>query len=906
MSAPQPKVQSIRQWPPPPSVEDEVISLLREYSPSVPELVGGEAQFRGIVDQQPLFLEVESRSPIRVNTERPKTRENSDIGSLRSKSSSESLGIQTPPESAHTDNPERRYVWRPEGAAAFPETQNEPMTRQGANGFSVQTPPRAERQEEEKSYIGMDNRAGMNSEEKTRPMTSARDVSPYTHSPHPTSSKSGSSWEYLTSPEILSPNDRSSILHKDVKARQRGNNSDFEKPSGHYRATSNSASVAERPVLGTRHRSAMAIPGEPMPLKIPRSPASKVEGPFAESGREPAAHPTSKADNYYAHIRPGQSRQAAALRYGEAVQQGKKNPLYSPRPITPPLRHFSGTWEGFPTQEPRKYIATGPVTAPLPKIAAKTRSSLSPYPSPMPSPRSTPPPSPGSNTKRYSVETPLSGRRSGPVSRPSSPLSSAPPSRAESLRLPDESHFKDYKSSIPPRSRHTSPLPSPEPERSTNRLSNPVDKKDPPTPVNRSRSSTHVLEVPVRPRSREASAPFVLSQPPRSQPLRIPPTRRTHSAIGSRETPNVDTDLYSRSPSEFPSSPQHRHSTKKPTTPRPNPSLPACLRPNFLPGYSDWSTIHSCPDFDICPPCRKAIEDAGWEGQFYPSQPRPPAFQTRCDLSIPWVRMAWLLVLQKREPHPHILHQLMAVIAKVPPCPANNGELRNWYRLYNPETGRQVSSFDVCPCCLGSLETIFPNLKGTFQLAQLSNPHQKRICDLRSESTRFPKYVDMLEEISTQANLYRRPPNMLRFVHLVQSMADIRECTRDDMVLGQPWHFIPHLPEFTVCEECYNHVVWPHIAEGFEIAGSFNRTLQMLPPSSTGTSCQLYSVRTREIFENACRRNDWAGLRATAVHRVTVERGLQMRLAQVRIYGDGGEETAQEVKSLVEEWKKWE
>ena len=128
------------------------------------------------------------------------------------------------------------------------------------------------------------------------------------------------------------------------------------------------------------------------------------------------------------------------------------------------------------------------------------------------------------------------------------------------------------------------------------------------------------------------------------------------------------------------------------------------------------------------------------------------------------------------------------------------------------------------------------------------------MCDLRVESKRFAKYVDHLEEISNQANFYRRPPNMLRFVQFAQKMSEFRECTRDDMVLDQPWHFMPHLPEFTVCEECYNDVVWPAAAAGSEVAGSFNRTLQMLPQSPMGTSCQLYSERMRELFEGACRR----------------------------------------------------
>jgi hypothetical protein len=55
---------------------------------------------------------------------------------------------------------------------------------------------------------------------------------------------------------------------------------------------------------------------------------------------------------------------------------------------------------------------------------------------------------------------------------------------------------------------------------------------------------------------------------------------------------------------------------------------------------------------------------------------------------------------------------------------------------------------------------------------------------------------------------------MRRFADHARKMASTRECSMDDMVLGQAWHIMPRLPQFTVCEECYDEVVWPLIDAG--------------------------------------------------------------------------------------------
>ena len=63
------------------------------------------------------------------------------------------------------------------------------------------------------------------------------------------------------------------------------------------------------------------------------------------------------------------------------------------------------------------------------------------------------------------------------------------------------------------------------------------------------------------------------------------------------------------------------------------------------------------------------------------------------------------------------------------------------------------------------------------------------------------------------------------------------------------------LPEFTVCEECYDTVVWPLIEDENntgDVTRNFIRNRQTVPVAS----CQLYSERMRKVFRDAYRRND--------------------------------------------------
>ena len=175
---------------------------------------------------------------------------------------------------------------------------------------------------------------------------------------------------------------------------------------------------------------------------------------------------------------------------------------------------------------------------------------------------------------------------------------------------------------------------------------------------------------------------------------------------------------------------------------------------------------------------------------------------------------------------------------------------------------------------------------------------------MRTDSKRFATYLNLLSDTAKHAEEHRRPPNMCRFIGLAHRIAGIPDCSRDDMLLDQEWYIIPGLPEFTVCEDCYDEAVWPAIKSDLPVATDFKRHPKSVAPSHVGISCQLYSSLMRSIFQEACQRDDMQILRNAAVQRYRVEKDLQARTLEVQKWPK--EERMREVARLVDEWKRWE
>lgn len=334
-------------------------------------------------------------------------------------------------------------------------------------------------------------------------------------------------------------------------------------------------------------------------------------------------------------------------------------------------------------------------------------------------------------------------------------------------------------------------------------------------------------------------------------------------------------------------------------------NLPICPRSKPVAGYHDWYTIKDMPDIDICPTCMSSIGNSRFRDSFVPSLAKPRTQEIQCALSKPWIRHAWIQTMKQRRRNLDLIYQLVHLPPATKPCPGKKGEVRAWYRIIDPETGTPVPNFEACSACVRGVEHMFPQLQGVFKRS--TNPVQ-RTCDLTCESKRFGGYIAQLDLAAVRCEVERlREPNIQAFADHARRTARIRECTRDDKIRSQPWHFMPQLPEFTICEECFEDVVRAVIKQ--PIAAKINRTLQMLPgegPHTNGVSCQLYSDRMRKVFKEAVQYNDFNLLKSVAIRRYGAEQLLQEKhRLLVRDMATGIDRTT-ELQEIIRTWMQWE
>jgi hypothetical protein len=334
-------------------------------------------------------------------------------------------------------------------------------------------------------------------------------------------------------------------------------------------------------------------------------------------------------------------------------------------------------------------------------------------------------------------------------------------------------------------------------------------------------------------------------------------------------------------------------------------SLPPCPRSKPVAGYQDWYTIKEMSELDICPTCMSSVGNSRFRDSFVPSLAKPRTQEIQCALSRPWIRNAWIQIIKQRRRSLDLIFQLIHLPPTTKPCPGKKGEVRSWYRIVDPETGSPVPNFEACSACVRGVEYMFPQLKGVFKR---STGLVERTCDLTCESKRFAGYMVQLDMAAIRCEMERlREPNIQALADHARRTARVRECTRDDKIRSQPWHFMPQLPEFTVCEECFQDVVWPVIHQ--PIAAKINRTLQMLPGEgqhTNGVSCQLYSDRMRKVFSEAVQYSDFDLLRSVATRRFGVEKLLQEKhRLLVRDMTMGIDKTA-ELQETIRTWMQWE
>lgn len=341
-----------------------------------------------------------------------------------------------------------------------------------------------------------------------------------------------------------------------------------------------------------------------------------------------------------------------------------------------------------------------------------------------------------------------------------------------------------------------------------------------------------------------------------SEPFATPPTFNHHSS-----------DI-SLARTIIPASPLKRVAAQL-SEPSQNLALRPCPRTYPVAGHQDWYTISGLEHLNICPSCMSQIGNSRFRDYFIPRLNNAQA-RISCSFSEAWTKLAWIQTMKKNYSNLNLLYEVTRPTGLS--CPGRRLSTQVWYRMVDSETGLNVPKFAACPACVRNLEILMPPLKSTFRLQPSL---QEKFCDLAVDSPRFVQYVDILDAAATQCEYERyKYPDTGRFIDYFERKCNLRDCRRQRPILGI-WHYIPELPEFTVCEDCYDDVVRPLATAQKPIARRLANPPRLLPGSGPNrcreASCQLYSPRMRAKFRDAVLDNDFRMLESHALKRFDAE-----------------------------------
>ncbi|PVH94075.1 hypothetical protein DM02DRAFT_618869 [Periconia macrospinosa] len=836
------------RWPPSPSVEDEATSLAKEF----PTLAGSEvndnteeAKSRGSVDQYPIIEELEQY------------------------------------------NDERRFV-----------LVTDPNADSNNENSSAIPSSRADKHGRRRSYAERGNMAPLdtNVDHHQPPVFTERTSTPYAYTKPQKESLAPSDEQYFLSPEPVTP----------------------------------SSSGVPRPAPRRNSRNArdQNTPAQAGPSSTDRYGDTFEDSDADSDGAHLLTEPPRRSGRY-SFVKNEIQKEDLRTNVLDSQARSERRKHRDTAPSFSANRESSGTESNAssasskhytpPSQSPRSSsssIAGESRKQKLPPVdtsyaGRRSRRSNSrsspPAVSPVQQRRPSPPRSP--RLSSYGPSSPSASRpssRNG--SRASSPSSFANGVPRADGRVPiTESEWHARHSSTTDRARPISrpdpydymqaPMPqinvkSPSPSRT------PVQGNIPPYPVDDNPTQAFMppeeeyqfdhSSVPLPPSPRQPHVEYTPPNSPRMPAYR--PAPRTHNPANSDElhrSPMVRSDSL-KSQASYDS---YRERRPAPDVNVNNP-LPKCPRKEPSTQYNDWYKLDDCPGFDICPSCYEGVFAlTPFAGYF--SQPRRYERPTErfCDFSSPWMRIAWMITVKQRRPSLRLIQDLSAIADSKRSCPKDR-ELTTdqitWYGVADQRDGMHIANFAVCPCDMDMLETLFPFVRNYFTRIT-SNPYASPMpytCSLRVTSRRFPRYMEVLMEIDAEAQAQGQRPSMDRFIQLARENAFKSECSRDKLLLHKPWHFIRALPEFTVCQECYEDFVWPYISSPSSTSNTntttlpnlFNRTIQPVPTEDPeiGTSCYLYSRRMREVWERAVREGDIAYLQAKVLERRQIEKSLAL------------------------------
>ncbi|KAE8362609.1 hypothetical protein BDV27DRAFT_131273 [Aspergillus caelatus] len=346
---------------------------------------------------------------------------------------------------------------------------------------------------------------------------------------------------------------------------------------------------------------------------------------------------------------------------------------------------------------------------------------------------------------------------------------------------------------------------------------------------------------------------------------------------------------------------------RPPSPSRSGQCLLPCPRSVPVAGYQDWFTIKGMTHLQICPSCLNQMRKSKFRDLLILGTPRPRSERIRCAMSEPWARLAWMQTINKQLDHLHLLCQITQPPPGTKPCTGRVVSEQYWYRVVDPATGVFLPKFNVCSACVRNLRILMPPHQDTFKLCTTL---QERVCDFVTDSPRFVRYIDLLDIAANRAEQEHSPqPDLTEFMAYARRKVVLRDCRRSRVALNT-WHYMPQLPELTVCEDCYDDVVWPMVKANYSIARKFSAMMRLPPGDGLArcreASCQLYSPRMRLKFREAVEENDLAYLNMIALQRYEAEQRYRKLRGQLLEDEERGYDCDAELRRNLEEWKRWE
>ena len=491
--------------------------------------------------------------------------------------------------------------------------------------------------------------------------------------------------------------------------------------------------------------------------------------------------------------------------------------------------------------------------------------------------------------------------------------------RTPSTARPDRNHARHA-------SWDQSPLPYPSSRPPTSGvLPYPVDE-----PMIHMPNHEHYIDTPIR-----QSAPTLF------RPSDLLPTERSVSSSASSPRSSMESEQPRPRSRHNSSSSSAKPDLKMSKVAAPALPLPPCPRMEPTTRYTDWYTMRKNHNVDICPSCFEAIiQPTVFRREFEKAPIRGPNVATRCDFASPWFRAAWLRTQNRQRQDLDLVHALLMIASIDPAC--STSSVGPWYGILGKD-GQPIPGFTICSRDFKFIELIFPTLVGMLHRVDSSDIASRVVskCAMRISSEHFGTYLDFFEKIDEEA---RKEP-LAESASLQQLIKYIRssttppartassqtpitskstKCKRDTRIKDGLWHYMPLLPNFTVCESCFDTKVWPLVKQDSELAKQFHQVLTPLPPGihMDGASCQLYSSRMRKVWFEATKRGEQDGalyLGRKVRERQEIEddirkeqRAIERKIEKEKRRNNGPlandviKRYKEELDALAKEWEEWE